>query len=92
MYPTASSRCAEGAETPTFAVTSASGVYLVASGQMIEMPWQLYAALGVLVGGGANLMNFTPQSLCLPNWLRHRGLANSIAFSGVGVVAIVLLP
>ena len=74
-----------------------SGVCLMASGlllaQVIEKPWQLYATLGVLVGGGANLMSFTAQSLFLPNWfVRHRGLAISIAFSGVGVGAIVLLP
>jgi MFS family permease len=74
-----------------------SGVCLMASGllmaQAIEKPWQLYATLGVLVGSGANLMSFTAQSLFLPNWfVRRRGLAISIAFSGVGVGAIVLLP
>ncbi|MBV8455405.1 MAG: MFS transporter [Acetobacteraceae bacterium] len=49
----------------------------------VEKPWQLYATLGVLVGSGANLVSFTAQSLYLPNWfVRHRGLAISIAFSG----------
>jgi MFS family permease len=38
-------------------------------------------------------MSFTAQSLFLPNWfVRRRGLAISIAFSGVGVGAILLLP
>lgn len=74
-----------------------SGVCLMAGGLLmapaIAKPWQLYATLGVLVGSGANLMSFTAQSLFLPNWfLRRRGLAISIAFSGVGVGAIVLLP
>ena len=74
-----------------------SGVCLMAAGLFlapaIKEPWQLYATLGVLVGGGANLMSFTAQSLFLPNWfVRRRGLAISIAFSGVGVGAIVLLP
>jgi MFS family permease len=74
-----------------------SGVCLTACGLLlapaIEKPWQLYATLGVLVGSGANLMSFTAQSLFLPNWfVRRRGLAISIAFSGVGVGAIVLLP
>lgn len=74
-----------------------SGVCLLASGLLlapgIGRPWQLYATLGVLVGGGANLMSFTAQSLYLPNWfVRRRGLAIGIAFSGVGVGAIVLLP
>jgi MFS family permease len=60
---------------------------------LIERPWQLYATLGVLVGGGANMMTYTAHSLFLPNWfVRRRGLAISIAFSGAGVGAIVLLP
>jgi MFS family permease len=38
-------------------------------------------------------MSYTAQSLYLPNWfVRRRGLAISIAFSGAGVGAIVLLP
>jgi MFS family permease len=74
-----------------------TGVCLLASGLLlapfIKQPWQLYATLGVLVGSGANLMSFTAQSLYLPNWFaRRRGLAISVAFSGVGVGAIVLLP
>ena len=56
-------------------------------------PWHLYATLGVMVGAGANMMAYTAHSLFLPNWfVRRRGLAISIAFSGVGVGAIVLLP
>jgi MFS family permease len=59
----------------------------------IHTPWQLYATLGVLVGGGANLMTYTAHSQFLPHWfVRRRGLAISIAFSGAGVGAIVLLP
>ena len=53
----------------------------------------LYVTLGLLVGAGANLLSFTAQSLYLPNWfIRRRSLAISIAFSGAGVGAIVLLP
>ena len=74
-----------------------TGVALMTAGLLlapfIERPWQLYATLGVLVGGGANLMTFTVHSQFLPNWfVRRRGLAIGIAFSGVGVGAIVLLP
>jgi MFS family permease len=59
----------------------------------IETPWQLYATLGMMVGGGSNLMSYTAQSLYLPNWFaRRRGLAISIAFAGAGVGAIALLP
>jgi MFS family permease len=60
---------------------------------LIERPWQLYLILGVLVGSGANMMTYTVHSQFLPNWfIERRGLAISIAFSGVGIGAIVLLP
>jgi len=73
------------------------GVLLTAAGLLaaaeIETPWQLYATLGVLVGGGANCMTFTAQSQYLPNWfVRRRALAISIAFSGAGFGAILILP
>jgi MFS family permease len=59
----------------------------------IERPWQLYLTLGVLVGGGANMMTYTVHSQFLPNWfVERRGLAISVAFAGVGIGAIVLLP
>ena len=78
-------------------VVIGGGVCLMSAGLFmapsIARPWQLYATLGVLVGGGANLMTYTAHSLFLPNWFaRRRGLAISIAFSGAGVGAIVLLP
>lgn len=74
-----------------------TGVCIMAGGLLlapfIETPWQLYATLGVMVGGGSNLMSYTAQSLYLPNWFsRRRGLAISIAFAGAGVGAIALLP
>jgi MFS family permease len=74
-----------------------SGVLLLTAGLLlapsIERPWQLYLTLGVLVGGGANMMTYTVHSQFLPNWfVARRGLAISIAFAGVGVGAIVLLP
>src|SRR5258706_4085322 len=60
---------------------------------LVTQPWQLYATLGVLVGGGGNCLGYTGQSLYLPNWfVRRRGLASSLAFSGVGIGAIVGLP
>lgn len=74
-----------------------SGVVLVAAGLLlahaIETPLHLYLTLGLAVGCGANLMTFTAHSQFLPNWfVRRRGLAISLAFSGVGVGAILLLP
>ena len=73
------------------------GVAMMSSGLMlaasISAPWHLYATLGVLVGGGSVCLGYTGQSLFLPNWfVRRRGLAVSLAFAGVGVGSIVLLP
>lgn len=74
-----------------------TGVALMGSGlllaTLIRQPWQLYLTLGALVGGGVNLLAYTGQSLYLTNWfLRRRGLALSIAFSGVGVGSVTILP
>src|SRR5947207_1884739 len=74
-----------------------AGVACVATGLVaaayIAAPWQLYATLGLLVGAGSVCMSYTGQAIYLPNWfVRRRGLAMSIAFSGVGVGSIVLLP
>src|SRR6185437_13159478 len=56
-------------------------------------PWQLYLTLGALAGGGVNCLAYTGQSLYLTNWfVRRRGLALSIAFSGVGIGSITILP
>ena len=73
------------------------GVAMMASGLMlasqVATPWHLYLTLGVLVGGGSVCLGYTGQSLFLPNWfVRRRGLAISLAFAGVGVGSIVLLP
>ncbi len=73
------------------------GVVVMGSGLLlapfVSRPWHLYATLGVLVGGGGNCLGYTGQSLYLPNWfVRRRGLAMSLAFSGVGIGSIVLLP
>ena len=73
------------------------GVGLVAAGlllaPLIRYPWHLYVTLGVLVGGGSVCLAYTGQSLYLPNWfVRRRGLAISVAFSGVGVGSIILFP
>jgi MFS family permease len=73
------------------------GVILVAAGlalaPLVERPWHLYVTLGVLVGGGSICLGYTGHALFLPNWfVRRRGLAMGLAFSGVGGGGIVLLP
>jgi MFS family permease len=71
-------------------VSMGSGLLLAS---LIREPWQLYVSLGALVGGGVNLLAYTVQSLYLTNWfVRRRGLALSIAFSGVGVGSVTILP
>jgi MFS family permease len=73
------------------------GVVMVGAGlglaPLVTAPWHLYLTLGVLVAGGTVCLGYTGHALFLPNWFaRRRGLAIGIAFSGVGVGSIVLLP
>jgi len=71
-------------------VAMAAGLILAV---LVREPWQLYLSLGALVGGGVNCLAYTGQSLYLTNWfVRRRGLALSIAFSGVGIGSITVLP
>ena len=73
------------------------GTVLMASGFLLapftSQPWHLYLTIGVLVGGGSVCLGYSGQSLFLPNWfVRKRGLAIGIAFSGVGLGSVTLLP
>lgn len=73
------------------------GVVLMATGFLLAplttQPWHLYATLGVLVGGGSVCLGYSGQSLFLPNWfVRKRGLAIGIAFAGVGIGSVTMLP
>jgi MFS family permease len=73
------------------------GVVLTGVGLMgaayIATPWGLYLTLGLLVGVGANCLGYSVHSQFLPNWfVRRRALAIGIAFSGVGVGSMLVLP
>jgi MFS family permease len=73
------------------------GVALMASGLLLapltREPWHLYLTIGVLVGAGSVCLGYSGQSLYLPNWFhRRRGLAIGLAFAGVGIGSITLLP
>ncbi|PYN73244.1 MAG: MFS transporter [Candidatus Rokuibacteriota bacterium] len=73
------------------------GVALAGAGlglaPLVTAPWHLYLTLGVLVGGGTVCLGYTGHALFLPNWfVRRRGLAIGVAFSGAGVGAVILLP
>jgi MFS family permease len=73
------------------------GVLLMAAGFLLapltSEPWHLYLTIGVLVGAGSVCLGYSGQSLFLPNWfVRKRGLAIGIAFAGVGIGSVTLLP
>lgn len=73
------------------------GTILMGAGFLLapltSSPWHLYLSIGMLVGGGSVCLGYSGQSLYLPNWfVRTRGLAIGIAFSGVGLGSVTLLP
>jgi MFS family permease len=78
-------------------VVMESGVAVMTAGFLLaplaREPWHLYATLGMLVGAGGNCLGYTGHALFLPRWfVRRRGLAMSLAFSGVGVGSVIVLP
>jgi MFS family permease len=73
------------------------GVVLMGAGFLLAplttQPWHLYLSIGVLVGAGSVCLGYSGQSFFLPNWfIRRRGLAIGIAFAGVGIGSVTLLP
>jgi MFS family permease len=73
------------------------GALLVAAGYaaltVADNLVMLYVAVGALAVNGSMAMSYIAHSMFLPNWfVRRRGLAIGLAFSGVGVGGIVLLP
>jgi MFS family permease len=73
------------------------GVVLIGGGLLLapltSQPWHLYLTIGVMVGVGSVCLGYSGQSLFLPNWfIRRRGLAIGIAFAGVGIGSVTLLP
>ena len=73
------------------------GVALMGGGLLLAplttQPWHLYLTIGALVGAGSVCLGYSGQSLFLPNWfIRRRGLAIGLAFAGVGVGSVTLLP
>ncbi|MEM7253166.1 MAG: MFS transporter [Pseudomonadota bacterium] len=73
------------------------GALLMAAGlaltRFVDSPLELYFTLGALVIGGSVFFSYIGHSTFLPNWFdRRRGLAIGIAYSGVGVGSLLLLP
>jgi MFS family permease len=58
-----------------------------------DSPLMMFFTMGILVVGGSVIIAYVGHSAFLPNWfIRRRGLAIGIAFSGVGLFAIFLMP
>lgn len=73
------------------------GVVLMGGGLLLAplttRPWHLYVTIGVLVGAGSVCLGYSGFSQFLPNWfIRRRGLAIGMAFAGVGIGSVTLLP
>jgi MFS family permease len=73
------------------------GVVLMGGGLLLapltREPWHLYITIGVMVGAGSVCLGYSGFSQFLPNWfIRRRGLAMGIAFAGVGIGSVTLLP
>src|ERR1700730_1071673 len=73
------------------------GVALMAGGLLLaplkREPWHLYLTIGVMVGTGSTCLGYPGKWQFLPNWfVRRRGLAMGIAFAGVGIGSVTLLP
>src|ERR1700737_1236267 len=73
------------------------GVALMGGGLLLAplttQPWHMYLTMGVLVGAGSVCLGYSGKSLFLPNWFnRRRGLAMGLAFAGVGIGSVTLLP
>ncbi|MGA0426183.1 MAG: MFS transporter [Alphaproteobacteria bacterium] len=75
---------------PLGSVMMAAGI---TSTTWISEPWMLYPSFGMLVVGGSTILGYIGHSATLPLWFqKRRGLAVGIAFAGVGVGAMVVLP
>src|SRR5689334_4364857 len=73
------------------------GVALMGAGLLLapltSQPWHLYLTIGVMVGAGSVCLGYSGQSLFVPDWfIRRRGLAMGLAFGGVGIGSMTLLP
>jgi MFS family permease len=56
-------------------------------------PWHLYVTFGAMTVGSTVILTYTGHAMFLPHWfVRRRGLAMGIAFSGVGVGSMLLFP
>lgn len=71
--------------------------FLVAAGLVLSTystePWHIYLTLGTLMIGTGVVITYVGHAMFLPSWFeKKRGLAIGLAFSGVGVGSIILMP
>lgn len=75
---------------PVGAAMMAAGLIAMTT---VSSPVGLHATFGLLVIGGALALSYQGHSMFLPYWFsRRRGFAMGVAFAGVGVGAIIILP
>ena len=75
---------------PVGAAMTAAGL---ACATLATTPLGFYLTLGIMTVTFAVSMSYVGHAMFIPAWfVRRRGLATGIAFSGVGVGAIVILP
>jgi MFS family permease len=68
-----------------------ASAYLLAS--QVQDLWQFYAAVGVLTGVSVSSLGMVPSSALIARWFRERlGTAISIAFAGLGLGALLIVP
>jgi MFS family permease len=72
-------------------IAALATAYLLAS--RVEDLWQFYAAVGVLTGVAVSALGMVPSSSLIARWFRERlGTAISIAFAGLGLGALLIVP
>lgn len=68
------------------------GLAFVLAGSLQNI-WHFYLLVGALVGVGVSMTGMVPASALLARWYRSRlSIAIGIAFSGVGIGTVVLVP
>jgi MFS family permease len=65
--------------------------YLLAS--QVQVLWQFYASVGALAGVAVSALGMVPSSSLIARWFRERlGTAISIAFAGLGLGSLLIVP
>jgi MFS family permease len=74
-----------------FGMAALATAYLLAS--QVQDLWQFYAAVGALTGISVSALGMVPSSSLIARWFRERlGTAISIAFAGLGLGALLIVP